>query len=1568
MALFNRNRFRALVSAFMLSAVLAGCGNGGGDGLPGTTFRSGNITADSPELTALTADPNTAANRVNIAGNIVDVVDDGDDATTDTPALSFTVSINAGGNPAAPTDDDTTADVDESEETDAEELARFDSLWIVSGGVVNNILDSADAPTPADQTAGNLHIQNFEVITIDGGTVNGDVDTSAATAAVTFDLRSGIVGPTTGATADTIAITGSGQDDVFIIAGDRTGDSPTLDINGAINGAVGTDEVQFNAGAIVSIVDFGGFDPSGAGVILRNVETITLNGGTINTRIDASQAPAGADNVTGITFNLRSGTIGSNLDTDGVGGSLRNDIFNLGSGITIDGVLVGNDGADIFNLEGGTITGGVRGGGGVDSFVIGAGITISGTIDGGADADTLSLATGFTPTAANLFGGVLTLTLNGGGSLALTLANIATENIDVGTLTLTTMRLPGGGDPMTPTTLTFTGTAEADTFAITTDITDPTQRQLESVIDGLDGADVLELNTGAVVRNIAFSSNAPTGGDVHLQSVETITLNGGRVTGNITGPATATTFNLMSGTVGGNITGGAGVDTFTLSGGTVTGDVLGGAGNDLFSVTGAVEADLAGDGGDDSFTLDAALTGSIAGGGDDDWIRLNPGASVSGMISGDGGADTFMLTGGTVGGNIDGGAGNDMFTWSGGTVTGYIDGGTGADTFRANTAVNVRVTTDDTDTTANAIRLRNVENITLSGANDTLILLSGSVTGNIAMGGGNDELTVTDGVTYGATVIIGGVGGIDRFVWGTGLTTSGVTHVIGPTFEFAGRDPGPDETHDGTNTVPRPINFEVFVLDGGTIGGYTGWEFVDRLELLSGSVTGNIAMGDGDDQLTVTGGVSFTGTIDGGADTDRFVWGAGLTTTGVTATSTTFTFAGTNHGGTGNTVPDPTNFEVFVIDGGTIGTFTGGSGSDTLELLSGMVTMNISTAGGNDTITLSGGTMTGNVEGGGENDTITLLGGTVTGNLNGSGGNDTITLSGGSLNGNVNGNAGDDTFIVSGNTVGANPALDINGLIQGGDNTDEVRVVGGGGVVTIDFGNVTAGELNLRDIETITINGGTVVSISAASAFAATAGTDPVTATGITFNLISGRIGTAANFSAVNGSHRSDTFNLHGGITIIGSLNGSGFNTAGETINDNDVLRYAGAPATGTVFAGCGGIGADTDISDSSTGPVFNIESQGDLSGGGACNTPNSNAVGASLRSLTVRGIEVLELAPALNLYGALSDALMQFGAQTAQGFALADLNLATGRGTQLVSKNSPFTKGRIWAHKITHSGNGKGSIGLNLTGLTARADSDYDYEMSLTQHGFDAPVATTRLGAFNLRAVSHTMTGVIETNVAEANVSGYGAGVALLWNSGAAASKASASATRVSAHHHGLSAHITSLAGAYEVEAHTSPLNPRAVVNEVSEGSFSAINAVVSAGVADTRKLGHSLVLRTTADLVWQTLSLDDFSETGSGGIAINFDKATRFTARVGAGLESEHWFSDVVFVHETSSGGTLSSGLSQDYRQDDGTAIEMKFGGKIADLATGLTLKAYAGLRTSLITSDSIDPSAHLALNWRF
>ena len=1448
---FNRNGFHALVSALMLSAVLAGCGSSGGDGsggggLPGTTFRSGNITADSPELTALTAAPNTAANRVNIAGNIVDVVDDGDDDTTDTPALSFAAVIDAGGNPAAPTGDAATPEAIR---------ATLDSLWIVSGGVVNNILDSAAAPTMADQTAGNLHIQNFEVITIDGGTVNGN-------------------------------ITGSAADTIYTM----------------MSGTVGTPAVV----EVVGVVD----DPA-------------------TTEVD--------ETVVAVTGVAASG-----------------------------GDITGGAGADIFNLIGGTITGDVNGGAGADSFVIGAGITIGGMIDGGAGMDTLSLASGFTPTSANLSSsGVLTLTLTDDESLTLTLTSI--ETIDIAGLVALPLTIPAG-------------TAGADTFAITTDITNSGLNPLESVIDGLGGADVLQLNAGAVVASVAFSSDNPTGGAVHLQSIETITLDGGTVTGAIDASAAtaAVTFNLTSGTITGGVTGSDQNDTFIIGAGiTINGIIDGGDGDegDNFILDGGVVNDIAvvsagnpavGDvhlrdisfisliSGDvmgditglagiaDIFTIsgdltsdDLNITGMIDGGaGNNDVFRLNSGGVVNDIAFTAGtpamgdvhlqDIETITISGGTVTGTID--ASNATaavaFNLTSGTITGDVIGTSMADGFRIGAGITINGMIDGG---AGANTLSLVLGFTPTSAN-----LFGGVLTLTLTGGDSLDLTLTNIATDEIDV-----GGITLTMDALPLTFPAAT---------AGADTFAITT-DITDSNQRQLESVIDGLDG-----------TDVLELNTGATVVSVAFST----AAPTGGAVNlrnieTITLDGGTvnSTINASGGAGVTFNLISGVA-----------GSGGITGSPGN-DIFIVSGDITpatnppldinGVINGGVGTDEVRLVANGVVVRIDF---------------GDFEVGQINlqavETITMDGGTVNTAIDASAAAAGVTFNlvsgrvgpttAGSDDFSITGSPQNDTFIISGDTTGDAPALDINGIINGGGGTaDEVRLVAGGVVGRIDFGVFTAEELNLDAVEIITIDGGTVNNSISASF---------LSLVGITFNL---RSGTITGF--VSGSRQNDTFNLYAAIRISSIIDGN---------TGTDVLRYAGAPPAGagnTNFATArGGLDPDGNTNDTS-GEVRNIESQEADANINSIGAGGVGAGGAGLRGLTVRGIEVLGLSPALNLYGAMSDALMQFGQQTAQGFALADLNLATGRATQLMSKDSPFTTGRIWAHKITHSGNGKGSIGLNLTGLTARADSDYDYEMSLTQHGFDAPLATTRLGAFNLRAVSHTMTGVIETDVAEAQVSGYGAGVALLWNSGAVARQRAKrarapiiSAVSASAHHHGLSAHITSLAGAYEVEAHTSPLNPRAVVSEVSEGSFSAINAVVSAGVADTRKLGHSLVLRTTADIVWQTLSLDDFTETGSGGIAVNFDKATRFTARVGAGLEGEHWFSDVVFVHETSSGGTLSSGLEQDYRQDDGTAIEMKIGGKLADLATGLTLKAYAGLRTSLTRSDSIDPSAHLALNWRF
>ena len=1020
------------------------------------------------------------------------------------------------------------------------------------------------------------------------------------------------------------------------------------------------------------------------------------------------------------------------------------------------------------------------------------------------------------------------------------------------------------------------GTSENDTFTIRNDLTGANREiDLMDSVDGLAGTDEVRLESGGHVENIYFFNTRTEPSVLSLRSIEIITIDGGIVDGEIDALNSfsgSVRINLISGTVGGNITGSGGGDTFNIENDVTSsrlnifGSIDGNVGADEFLLNrGGIVASIA-------FSEAAPIEGAVHL-EDIETITID-GGTVDGEINASNlsiDSVRINLISGTVGGSITGTHRDDTFViGSGITISGMIDGGAGMDVLRLATGFTAAANLSDNTLTltlsgggTRTLRLANIEVFDIQDiAVDGVPLVTFPATA------GPNTFTISSDFTSSLTNLINGMRGSDTFV----LATGGVVASI------AVSNPNPNPTAGEINLV----NIETITINGGTVNGNIDAQLAPTaitFNLTSGTIDGDVFGGERDDSFIISGDMV-------GAD-------RALTINGVI------------HGDDG--------IDDFLPPGRVVR-------GDDVRLVDGAVV---------DSIAFSSTSPTGGELHLQSIETIFIFGGTVNRGINGPFIDSLlISLISGRVGGNITGSLGDDIFIISGNMVdstGSRP-LAINGFIDGesGLEDDEFRLVDLAVVASIaafdqfilDPPRPMGGAVHLVDIETITIDGGTVTGDIT--------GNDGVE----TYNLIIGTIG-----GNISGEDGNDTFNLYTGINITGYLDGG----AGT-----DVLNYAGA--TGTDFTARGGL-ADEDAITDTDGSVRNIESQVAVP-----EVTSLGAGGAGLRGLTVRGIEVLELSPALNLYGAMSDALMQFGQQTAAGFALADLNLATGRGTQLMSKDSPFSKGRIWAHKITHSGNGKGSIGLNLTGLTARADNDYDYEMSLTQHGFDAPLATTRLGAFNLRAVSHTMTGTIETNVAEANVSGYGAGVALLWRSDS------------------LSAHITSLAGAYEVEAHTSPLNPRAVVSEVSEGSFSAINAVVSAGIADTRKISHSLALRTTADLVWQTLSLDDFSETGADGIAVNFDKATRFTARVGAGLESEHWFSDVVFVHETSSGGTLSSGLSQDYRQDDGTAIEMKLGGKIADLATGLTLKAHIGLRTSLINTAALDPSAHFNLSWRF
>ena len=1536
---------RKLIAVSAAFIVLIGCGGGGGggDGTPGVmrTFNTGTPTA--AELTG------TGGNDVfTIAGDI----------TGNSPALVINGLVQGG--------------------------SGRDEVRLARGGMVTDIDFTFLA-------AGDLTLQDIDVITIDGGTVNRDINAFFARAGVTFNLISGSVGRN---------VRGSNDDDMFNLDGGTVG--------GNVDGGAGNDTFIIGSGITISGRIDGrggedtlrlatGFTPDSAN-LFNNVLTLTLSGGG-----SLSFALASIEDID-ITGLIRGGVNPPVVDT-----TPRMQTFTTGTPTAAE--LTGFGGDDVFTITGNVTT---------------SALNINGVIDGLGGTDVLQLNTGAV---------VESISFNAAppNNGAVHLQNVETIRLNGGTI--------NGA---------ITGSGQNDVFIVAGDITGATPAlAIGGLINGGSGNDELQLDTGAVVENINISVDTPTPGDVHVQGVETITLDGGTVNVVIDASAapTGVRLNLISGVIGADFAAentdpifiGSRFNDLTVLAGDFSGD------NPEISFIGSIDAR----GGDDDEVrlihggVLPSLTFAPAGfpttrsdgtvgpvrtlanyetftidGGRVDVINARSAAA----------AMTFNLISGQIGdsdptsppGLVLGSEFNDTFiiganiTINGGTINGemvpfgIIDGGGGMDVLRL--ALGVTPTRanflDDILTLTFSgggitLTLASIEIIDIDGLTTTMLdpgtgsrlgfggdparclfsffllcfereriqpimqtFATGTPTADQLRGaGGNDVFTITGDATDSALNINGvidGQRGIDELQLNSGAVVASIA--------FSNNTP----TGGGVHLQ----NVETITIDGGRVGtgGITAAAALSsvRFNLISGAVGGNITGSRFNDTFIIDSGIMISGMIDGGEGADLLSLASDFTTTAATfsggtltltlsgsSTILTFTLASietidivgfVNLNPALTFTPPTAGDDIFMISTAIGDTsaqtlnsvIDGEGGNDEFQLNSGAVVASITfssnapTGGGRvhlqsiETITINGGRVNGDIAGPRAiATTFNINGGTISGNIRGSRENDTFNLTGGTIVGTLDGGvSGNDTFIIAGNTT--TTALNIGSPIDGFGDTDTL-VLNTNAVVNriifIIFSNAppTSGDVHLRSIETITIDGGRVNG-------AITGGSRAET-----FNLNSGTIG-----GNVVGGGGNDTFNLSSAIEISGFLDG------GE---GSDTLRYAGA--SGTTFTARSGLADDPDITDD-LGSVQGINRQEDApaitslgaGGGGGAPAP----AGAGLRGLTVRGIEVLSLSPALNLYGALSDALMQFGQQTAQGFALADLNLATGRGTQMMSKDSPFTKGRIWAHKITHSGNGKGNIGLNLTGLTARADSDYDYEMSLTQHGFDAPVMTTKLGAFSLRAVSHTMTGTIETNVAEANVSGYGAGLAMMW--------------RV----HSLSAHITSLAGAYEVETHTSPLNPRAVVSEVSEGSFSAINAVVSAGLADKRDFANGLSLRTSADISWQTLSLDDFNEIGPDGIAINFDKATRFTARVGAALETEHWFSDVVFVHETSSGGTLSSGLSQDYRQDDGTAFEMKFGGKVADLATGLTLKAHIGLRASLINSTALDPSARFDLSWRF
>jgi uncharacterized protein YhjY with autotransporter beta-barrel domain len=633
------------------------------------------------------------------------------------------------------------------------------------------------------------------------------------------------------------------------------------------------------------------------------------------------------------------------------------------------------------------------------------------------------------------------------------------------------------------------------------------------------------------------------------------------------------------GTVDGSVDMGAG-DDWMLAAGSITGDINMGAGNDIFitSLSGAASR-FGGmiDGGagqgdsfiftvnnggalEDAFAVDLINFEFIALGGDGTVtsdgtahapiqlatgdITLAAGSTFNTSFRGDANLVQTLTNEGTINGDVSLGAQDDTFT-NVGTVNGSVDMGTGNDWLTA----------------------------------------GGAITGNINMGAGNDIfVTALNGAAtrFGGT-IDGGDGG-DTFIFavnnGGSLEDAFAVDLIN--FEFValggngtvtsdGTAHGPIQLAGGDITLAAGSTFNASdeyafrgdaptvvqtVTNEGTINGSVFLGAMDDTFTNKGVLNGNLALGDGNDTFIQAWNATLTGTADGGAGTDTFIFdltGAGddyildlsihnqlvnfenLELRGSTGTN----IVGSDDGGQVNL-------------SGELGSVILGNGDNTGNLdahFAGPVNL----GGGNNQFTIApGAVLDAGLQAGSGNDQLTNQG-TITGGVNlGGGANAFTNAPGGTITGNVQSGSGNDTVQNQGT---------IEGEVDLGDGANQFTNASGGTIT----GNVQSGSGADQITNQGTINGNIYLdgdpNAQAPQAFTlmalAPAAVEPVT----------GGDDTLTNDAVVNGSVFAGAGNDR--LTNTGTITGDV--DMGE---GNDTLVLSGAWSIGGTITG--GAGTDT--------------------------------------------------------------------------------------------------------------------------------------------------------------------------------------------------------------------------------------------------------------------------------------------------------------------------------------------------------------------------------------------------------
>ncbi|WP_182911815.1 autotransporter outer membrane beta-barrel domain-containing protein [Sphingomonas cavernae] len=610
-------------------------------------------------------------------------------------------------------------------------------------------------------------------------------------------------------------------------------------------------------------------------------------------------------------------------------------------------------------------------------------------------------------------------------------------------------------------------------------------------VDLADGDDVFEnygrlvgdLTLGSGADTLLFAASSVLEGIAHGgEGVDTLLVD---LTGN-----GAINFDLFkgfetlkqkgSGTL--SISGTADLATLTIANSSVT--IASGT---RFATSGMTA--LTGSDGDENLNVEGTIAGNVDMGGGKDVVTLAMGGKVEGNVNLGAGDDRLVLAGGTATGTIDGGLGTDTIAFNiAGDVSAIPDGinfesldvaGAGTlslalqqdfDTITlgsgSNLVLNPGAAAHNVGTIIGNDGAQNVTintpltgGVSLGGGDDSLTLaLNGVLSGALDGGAGNDMLNLN----LGGASTIGGLAGFEtvNLAGAAPLTLNGVLaqgqalnfdggdnalivgaggSILGAVNGGAGRDSIAFDLSDGVTQAlftSRVTGFEDLAANGsGTLilNENAGYQSVaingGNLTLAAGMTlsSGNTVFDGANNVLTLAGGASIIGPVDGGAGTDRLVLqqGAGETRSLNSLWYSNFEQLGTGGAGTlivdGNASFDSVDMfgsGLKIVNGATLttGQLTGSDAANTLEIagaLNGAVDLG---AGDDRLIIASLNNGTGTRSGGAGNDTLEFRGaGTGTWNGTGYTGFENFANGAGTLS--ITGNVGFQTFAVTGGRV-----------------------------------------------------------------------------------------------------------------------------------------------------------------------------------------------------------------------------------------------------------------------------------------------------------------------------------------------------------------------------------------------------------------------------------------------------------------------------------------------------------------------------------------------------------------------